>query len=159
MAELLTNTTIQDNSDLDRVADLLKDYTIDTEKKYEELNKISKFHFNISYLLFVCLIVMTIFTVYNISHLITITESIIFFVYVMLVAFLGLYIWNSNPKDRKNKTELIDSLQISRKRLSEVMKFASQYLENKELTDIRRFELKLLLSEADAIYLKTEKYV
>lgn len=153
-----SNVTVIENRDLDRIAKLLQDYTKEAEVAYLKTPTkiLSSNIFNIIYIssliLFIGSIIFNVCLLTEFNKHYSQNNLLFFFTTTVINLSLPIVVY-AKKQIEKNK----DKLLLSQKRLGEVIIFASQTLEHQPLTDIRKFEFKLLLKDAEEVLIKCKE--
>jgi Ca2+/Na+ antiporter len=146
-----------DNRDLDRIAKLLEDYRKDTLSAYEKVESLSAYpRQQFIYLFIFSILGIDIAYVLSNGFPIILSSQVFLFLILLIIFFVfGTYLKIKEKEQKKENGYLI----ISLKKLAEVIQFASQTLEHQQLTDIRTFEFKLLLKDAEEVYQKAQQKI
>lgn len=152
---------VRDNCDLDRLANLLLSYTKDTQVAYQKMKIFDIWNFWTKLGLIFLTILINIFIINNFAFTTQkwidddyLRISFIIWVSLNIILALFLFIFFSYKNEQKDFTK--DNLKTVYNALAEVTQFASQTLEHTKLTDIRTFEFKLLLKQAEDVLQKTK---
>lgn len=144
---------IKNNEELDRLLNLLSEYTNRSKSIYDELStRKRRLRFNVALLVTAIYIVIgAIYLGQEVFHS-ELTRAYFYFIsmFAATLILLGLVL-KIIFKIKFSNESLSESLWITRKQLKSMISFLSQYLEHKSLSYIRKEEIKLRIIEAEEV--------